>query len=737
MGDSTRAQRHRTQLSCDQCRVTKRKVGVRGGRRVIAAHLHPVPGPQCDRNTPCGRCRALEEECTFHRAKQTKSALRSRRQSKLGALQEHASSTAAIRMMYSTSASTHSSHAQILDPHALPLLTPGPSPASVTATTSCDGDMPALEAVECFLLLSSLLRPLLDTYFRELEPMSCLLHQTRVQRLMELDQGKPLLEHCPPSLRPAMRLLLLAVVGLTAQMHPTEVEATLLSAKPGARSGFATALSLEQAAYHAAQDSLDAMAATTPIDTWAEECFAASYLLRTYEKFAGRSLASKEGILVDMARLQQAGLHRSPRLVRSRSHRRASGVVDAVPWPEEALLLAYRVFWAYFDKDRTTAWITGAGYLLHAKHSNICLRDPFGHLEISHVACVLPGDTEWAPAKCGCSIASMGTSLPPPTLSAFAGANVRLGAIMGRFVDQMGTLHSPEFKWPRYAEQLADDLEGQLGTIERDVEAAHLADPCILSSQQRDVIALLGARIRSDYARLLCDTFADVLAGQGKSEDVISWILTRRRLDMAANLVDLAADMTSRAAMHHSQSGLMLLKFVNEQVLQLLQDLSPWLSVGEGPIPGQPRVASADGAARQYLLSRLRAALTGRNLSVLLTRHNALHVVREIMPNLRTHFKTLLHPFLTVDEGSRLYATDTTLDEYALVDAIEQRLPHLGATPAASTGNVGYSSAAQSIVLGDQADNPALSIFDDDVAGMFMELPALEHLLWPMGLPYS
>ena len=700
---------------------------------MLIAHLHPISGLQCDRKTPCGRCRALDDECTFHRARQTKSALRSRRETKLGALQGQPSSTATVvRTMCTSPVMANSSHAPTFDPHALPLPTPGPSPASVAATGSCDGDMPPLEAVERFLLLPSLLRPLLDTYFRELEPMNGLLHKTRVHRLMELDQGKPLLEHCPPSLQPAMRLLLLAVVLLTAQMHPTEVEATLLSAKPGARSGFATALSLEQAAYRAAQNSLDTMAATVPLDTWAEECFAASYLLRTYEKFAGRSLASKEGILVDMARLQQAGLHRSPRLVRSRSHRRASGDVDAVPWTEEAHLLAYRVFWAYFDKDRTTAWITGAGYLLHAQHSNICLRDPFGHLEISHVACVLPGEKGWAPDRCGCSIASMGTSLPPPTLSAFAGANARMGAIMGRFIDRMSALHSPEFKWPRYAEQLADDLEGQLRTIEGYVEAAHLADPSILSSQQRDVISLLGARIRSDYARLLCDTFADVLAGQGKSEDVISWILTRRRLDMAANLVDLAADMTSRAAMHHSQSGLMLLKFVNEQVLQLLQDLSPWLSLGEGPIPGQPRVASADGAARQYLLSRLRAALTGRNLSVLLTRHSALHVVREMMPNLRTHFKTLLHPFLTVDEGTRLYASDTILDEYALVDAIEQRLPN---QEAASTGTADCGIAAQTIALGDQVDNPAFSTFDCDVASMFMELPALENLLWPMGLP--
>jgi hypothetical protein len=267
------------------------------------------------------------------------------------------------------------------------------------------------------------LTQVVEIFIREIDWIMDLLSGTRIHKLI-LQYPTQGFQGCFPSLAEDLHVLAIAMIALTAQMCPTELQAILLTMDwPVPLRELSNGGAIHSRAYNLAASRLNDPKATGEPKDWPAEHFAASYLLRIYEKNDGRARNTKENLLVDLYRLQQAGFHRLP-LQRS----------NITEWKAEHDLLGYRLFWQYFDKDCVISWFGKVGRVINTQRAIICLRDPFGHMPIDQL-CRLDFQ---APATCSCLSSSQEINL-----SAFVGGGVRLSAITVRFSDRVSRVTSP------------------------------------------------------------------------------------------------------------------------------------------------------------------------------------------------------------------------------------------------------------------------------------------------------
>lgn len=322
--------RRRAQLSCNRCRLIKRK---------------------CDRSHPCGRCNQDEEQCSFDRAHVTQKAMmqrRKREQQNKETNQQHKSQSEEEATSTSKSSSSSSSSDTTHHQESLPL-------SSSTSTTyekvkkkqhdHTDTSSKDAESLRRLVAHPIFLERVVHIYFREIGWYTDLVSGTRLHRLVN-ERHDP--RNTWPGLWKEIEILAMATTALVAQACPSDVEAVLVALPPNARQGFCMAEVIAKTAHTTACDEIAKLnnSSTRPQD-WSTETHASSVLLRIYDKNDDLHQPIGERILLDIARLQRAKLHQ---INVYQQHGQING--ETRIWQTEHKLLGYRVFWHLLFEDR-------------------------------------------------------------------------------------------------------------------------------------------------------------------------------------------------------------------------------------------------------------------------------------------------------------------------------------------------------------------------------------------------
>lgn len=511
-------------------------------------------------------------------------------------------------------------------------------------------------------------------------------------------------------------------------MEPTTIQSALILLPSPLRKAWPLSVHVEMAACNQARDLFDRPSITP--SKWTAEHFAASMMLRLYEKQAGQMDRCNEGVLINAAKIQSAGLHRWPRTQSSSSFiDKQVGYIS-----EEDRLLSYRVFWEAFDKERVSCWYNGWGYSIRSEQSDLCLRDPFGHATIQQLSdCDARDSLEYDEAsQCIC------LQSDNPTLSAYAGAHARIGALCGKLYDRMGKMRSgSRLLDEKLAEDFAKFAANSLTLLEDRVVKCAQSNLNLMSQAQADAILLIIAQIRCGIARRLFEVYAARLQEKGQSSRRIEGLVKRRELDAAVNLIDRAAQMTSKAQ-SASINRIIMPKFVHQQIIELLNSLSPWFQHRHDhgiPLEGESE------ETKMYLLHCLYKALLGRNLLVLLARKSDLRHVQDLLEATMSQLNRFLDKLISQETLLQCCDSSKLIDEQSILEEVQsyQRSKDLVApalheselaAPLIDSNAIQDSNNTMWMNWDSVFPDPAPLLFsEEEMMSVFADLPELQQLM--------
>jgi hypothetical protein len=469
----------------------------------------------------------------------------------------------------------------------------------------------------------SFLREIVDLYSREIDWIWELLQHSRLERLIrEYDD----FVHEAPQLWDQIKVFAMAILAVTAQLSPTDVEVIIMC------DGDMTdnAKDIAQRAYEAVQSYIASLAdSESSLSSWSlskrqwsAEVFAASYLMRNYEKHTGAYRKQAENLVVDLARMQHAGYMQQPcrPCEMSKQWQLVEQAVDPHDWPTNHDFLAHNVFWAYYTLDRLSTVAAGSTYTLQSIHADVCLNDVFGHTHISHLDKVLSKDAENL-------FCSEGAADPDrPVQSSYSGAKCRFAAVASHFADRLTAMRSPKFDWHKDIEAIVHDLEADLLIFNQSVLPTldNAADR--FSRAKKLTLALCIELLRTSIVSQLYIVFAATLFRRSlgvvtimpDARQRIGWELQRRKLDSAKALIMRVLSFGNAALLFRS-SWPFFASCVFVQVKEIIGILDEHLGTVFGIV---------DLGKREQLLDGLQTAVKGRNFLVLLCRRDHLALTR-------------------------------------------------------------------------------------------------------------
>lgn len=642
----TKFKRLRAQLSCDRCRKIKR---------------------MCDRQSPCNRCIKDDIECVYDRASQIQAAAEEIKKGKRKAIDE-------ITPSFNRSKPAHNGS------NLVEASNNGASPSNSFKTCSCNGSDTGDSWVWKLLEESTFLHQIVDLYGKEVDWIYEIYPGSRLERLLK-SSTDPIKENV--LIWKQTKIFALAILAITAQMCPTETDTILLfceglNAGEDKRDSVHIALAAYKECLRFIDEigDSDSAASNWSLDhkVWNAEVFAASYLLRNIEKNNGQYRKQSEGVVLDLTRMQHAGMFRQgckPCLLEQ--HWAPAGFLLTVQdWPKQHEVLSHNVFWAYYVLDRLANMLGGSAYYIQPAHTNICLNDVFGHTHIRKLN-VIPNSAEQHEVLC-----SMGVSITQPIMSAYSGAKCRFSAVCGHFIDRLAAMYTLNFSWPSDAERLVSDLERDLKIFDSYI-IPMLDDPADRSAKAKQLtLSLCIEMLRTSFSLQMTTAFAATLYNQADvasklspaAREVIDWQLHRRRLE-AAKMLILRVISYSRTILGINANWPFFSSSIREQALSTMEIVEEWI---EKPILDQ----EVENSRRVVLLDSLQNAIKGRNSLVLIARKSELSLVHkfneEVSKRCLDTVKKVCNDRDALTDGiiDSLADSNAIVDDYKLMKAIRK-----------------------------------------------------------------
>lgn len=643
----TKFKRKRAQLSCDRCRKIKR---------------------MCDRQQPCNRCIKDNIECVYDRALQDQAAAsEKRRKEKRKINDDIAPSINQAKLSPDLTNGIHNG-SNLKNGTGLSIAN---RPCSCSESTSW---------VWKLFEDSAFLHQIVDLYVKEVDWIYDIFTGSRLERLLKTCQD-PINENL--IIWNQTKIFALAILSITSQMCPTETDTILLFSEgidvgEDKRNSGHIAL----AAYNESMSFIDKVGHSTYTSSnwsldhkvWNAEVFAASYLLRNIEKNNGQYRKQSEGVVLDLTRMQHAGMFRQgcrPCLLEQ--HWAPAGFsMTAEEWPKQHEVLSHNVFWAYYVVDRLANMAGGSAYYIQPAHTNICLNDVFGHTHIRKLN-VVPDSAEQHEILC-----SMGVSVTQPVMTAYWGAKCRLSAVVGHFIDRLSAMYTLNFSWPADAERLICDLERDMKIFDSYI-IPMLDDPSDRFAKPKQLtLSLCIEMLRTSVSLQMTTAFAATLYNQADvasklspaSREVIDWQLHRRRLEAAKTLI-LRVISYSRAVLGINTNWPFFASSIREQVLSTLEIVQEWI---EKPIHDK----DVEKSRRIVLLDSLQNTIKGRNFLVLIARKSELSLVHKFNEEVSERsFDTIKRicndrDALTDEIAKSLMDSNAIIDDHKLMKAIRK-----------------------------------------------------------------
>ncbi|PWN32767.1 uncharacterized protein FA14DRAFT_157465 [Meira miltonrushii] len=710
----TKFKRIRAQLSCDRCRKIKR---------------------MCDRQNPCNRCLKDDIECVYDRALQIQAAAEEIKRGKRKASDEITPPANRSRLANNG-------------------INNGTSPTNPSRVCSCSGtDAYNSSWVWKFLEEPTFLHQVVDLYVKEADWIFELYNGSRLERLLKTCTD-PINENA--LIWKQTKIFALAILAITAQMCPTETETILLfceglDAGEDKRNSGHIAL----AAYNECVRSIDEIGDSTPVASnwsldhkmWNAEVFAASYLLRNVEKNNGQYRKQSEGVVLDLTRMQHAGMFRQgcrPCLLEQ--HWAPAGFsLTSQDWPKQHEVLSHNVFWAYYVLDRLANMLGGSAYYIQPAHTNICLNDVFGHTHIRKLN-VIPNSAEQHEVLC-----SMGVSVTQPIMSAYSGAKCRFSAVCGHFIDRLAAMYTLNFSWPSDAERLVSDLERDMKIFDSYI-IPMLDDPADRFAKAKQLtLSLCIEMLRTSFSLQMTTAFAATLYNQADvasklspaAREVIDWQLHRRRLEAAKTLI-LRVISYSRTVLGINANWPYFASSIREQALSTMEIVEQWI---EKPILDK----DVERSRRIVLLDSLQSAIKGRNFLVLIARKSELSLVHkfneEVSNRCLDAIKKICNDQNALTDGlaNSLADSNAIVDDHKLMKAIRKGVekhaevvssvvPH--SNPGLSDGSDNSSTNTSNTTPTGDSSSVEGAIIEPSFSwdNIFADLSTMEHLFNDYGI---
>ncbi|UZJ53794.1 hypothetical protein CBS101457_003114 [Exobasidium rhododendri] len=532
----------------------------------------------------------------------------------------------------------------------------------------------------------------------------------------------------------------LATLALVALLCPASVEATLVTLDAASRQGFEGAAEIAETAYHITCASIATDLVQTNHKSCQAELFASLLLIRKYEKSIGLTMPFIDGTLVDIARMQRNGYHQY-HFHNGAVNEALDEQLSAIRWRKEHDLLLYRSFCLYFGADRMISLYTGSGYMLQGRHINICLNDYFGHVPFSEL-CSVDSEQSTSPEcfSCGVTPGHHSGDLFGPALTPFEGASVRIAALAGRYLDKLASVRSPRFQWPVDAEKIATELDSDLQSFERMISTSTAQHANLLCPAQQGVLILSVAHLKRAIAQQLYGAFGTRLvrhdvnsnvfgsAPMRVDEKTVQWLLNRRKLDAAKELIERVIGSPRQLVVGHP-NWVFVPKFIHGQAKDLLDSAMYWhrYSSSRGVQKNGAMCSTSQSQAtisRGNLLTCVHYSLLARNFLVVFARRSTLSEVQRLTTDICHGCSKLLHRILQRNLNLVKVAESThTVDEAYLVSLVAEQIDHAVSTDA----EIAYLQDPSTQASLSQSDGGCLDI-DEALADFFIDLPTLERM---------
>lgn len=511
---SVKQVRKRSQLSCDRCRIHKRK---------------------CDREEPCGRCVKDNAECSFKKANVTK--------------ERQCANTRETSEHYNNKAL---SVADIdVDAFIATALT-----KQIPKRWQKGGSSHFNQLIEApFFLLR-----IFSLYINLVDWIGDLLKDTRMDRTIATHPCQPSRE-VSPILWDALEPLAYIVIAITAQMVPTEVEVILMEYSKD--NSLYTADILAQEAFRLTVEIFSYPEWFQSTNEWPPEHFAAFMMIHVFQKNSGTIGFLDSSVIIAIEGLEKAGMHREPFVQRR-------GVRNDTIMEQERDLLIYRIFWSFFEKERVRSWYSGSPARFKAEDYRICLRgEDQSHISLNS----LLSDSNTA-NTCMCTTK---TQVHLPVLSKFAFMQAKIGILIGRYYDLLASMSQKiTYESTDVARYLVSDFDKE--HFELGEEIADLNVRKYFRGGQSAMLQITLQHIRTGFRTKVCELYANkVFKDQYSiSQQTINWMLEKRRNIAKIDLLEEGRKNCASWVATCRCSWIFTPKFMHDQLIDLIKAIEPW-----------------------------------------------------------------------------------------------------------------------------------------------------------------